>query len=162
MIKSIRQFYHSFSRFIIQIIIFWYMVIKYTLTFTTLWAFSAKDKLMIFFLFFPKKQDLTFHANCLQICIKHHILFPGKNKKNISKCRLLKILPRVLSIKAYETMHDKTHNKTCGTSKDSDQPAHPRSLIRISADSMCLLLPPGCPKRDKQEPLPYRAIYRLI
>ena len=28
-----------------------------------------------------------------------HILFSGKNKKNISKCRLLKILPRVLSVK---------------------------------------------------------------
>ena len=27
------------------------------------------------------------------------ILFSEKNKKNISKCRLLKILPRVLSVK---------------------------------------------------------------
>ena len=27
------------------------------------------------------------------------ILFSGKNKKNISKCRLLIILPRVLSVK---------------------------------------------------------------
>ena len=27
------------------------------------------------------------------------ILFSGKNKKNISKCLLLKILPRVLSVK---------------------------------------------------------------
>ena len=35
------------------------------LTFTTLWAFSADDKLMIFFLFFKKKKDLTFHANCV-------------------------------------------------------------------------------------------------
>ena len=32
------------------------------------------------------------------ICMKCQILFSGKNKKNISKCRLLKILPRVLSI----------------------------------------------------------------
>ena len=31
--------------------------------------------------------------------MKCHILFAEKNKKNISKCRLLKILPRVLSIK---------------------------------------------------------------
>ena len=31
--------------------------------------------------------------------MKCHILFSGKNKKNISKCRLLKILPRVLSVK---------------------------------------------------------------
>ena len=27
-------------------------------------------------------------------------LHSGKNKKNISKCRLLKILPRVLSVKS--------------------------------------------------------------
>ena len=32
--------------------------------------------------------------------MKCQILFSGKNKKNISKCRLLKILPRVLSVKA--------------------------------------------------------------
>ena len=42
------------------------------------------------------------------------------------------------------------------TSEDSDQPAHPRSLIRVLADRMCLLKPPGYPKRDEQEPLPYR------
>ena len=31
--------------------------------------------------------------------MKCQILFSGKNKKNISKCRLLKILPRVLGVK---------------------------------------------------------------
>ena len=31
--------------------------------------------------------------------MKGQILFSGKNKKNILKCRPLKILPRVLSIK---------------------------------------------------------------
>ena len=40
-------------------------------------------------------------------------------------------------------------------SEDSDQPAHPRSLIRVFADRMCLLKPPIYPKRDKREPLPY-------
>ena len=34
--------------------------------------------------------------------MKCHILFSEKNKKNISKCRLLKILPRVLSVKSYQ------------------------------------------------------------
>ena len=33
--------------------------------------------------------------------MKCQILFSEKNKKNISKCRLLKILPRVLSVKPY-------------------------------------------------------------
>ena len=32
--------------------------------------------------------------------MQYHILFSGKNKKNISKCHLLTILPRVQSIKA--------------------------------------------------------------
>ena len=38
--------------------------------------------------------------------MKCQILFSGKNKKNISKCRLLKILPRVLSVKRIQ--HVKT------------------------------------------------------
>ena len=54
-----------------------------------------------------------------------------------------------------EPAHDKTYNKTCATSEDSDQPAHPRSLIRVFADRICLLQPVGYPKRDKGEPLPY-------
>ena len=29
--------------------------------------------------------------------------------------------------------HDKTYNKTHAASEDSDQPAHPRSLIRVFA-----------------------------
>ena len=36
----------------------------------------------------------------------------------------------------------KTYNKNCAASEDSDQPAHPRSLIRVFADGiygMCLL-----------------------
>ena len=35
-------------------------------------------------------------------------------------------------------------------SKDSDQPVHPCSLIRVFADRMCLLQPP-----DEQNPIPY-------
>ena len=62
-------------------------------TFTTLWAISADDKLMTFF-FFPRKQDLTFLSN-------DDMLNPisRENKKKFSKCRLLKTLPRVLSVK---------------------------------------------------------------
>ena len=41
------------------------------------------------------------------------------------------------------------------TSEDSDQPVHPHSLIRDFPDRMRLLQPPGYPKRDKREPLPY-------
>ena len=54
-------------------------------------------------------------------------------------------------IKTWEPAHDKTYNKTCAISEGSDQPAHPRSLIRVFADRMCPLQPPGYPKRDKRK-----------
>ena len=41
--------------------------------------------------------------------MKCHILFSEKNKKNISKCLLLKILPRVLSVKI--VLNLKLHNR---------------------------------------------------
>ena len=34
-------------------------------------------------------------------------------------------------LKKYEAAHDKIYNKTCATSEDSDQSAHPRSLISL-------------------------------
>ena len=37
---------------------------------------------------------------------------------------------------------------------NTNQPAHPHSLIKVFADRMCLLQPMGYPKRDKGEPLP--------
>ena len=43
--------------------------------------------------------------------------------------------------KRTEPANAKTYNKTCATSEDSDQPAHPRSLIRVFADRKCLLQP---------------------
>ena len=49
----------------------------------------------------------------------------------------------------------KNYSMACATSEDSDQPAHPRSLIRVFADHMCFLQPPGYPKRNKRGPLPY-------
>ena len=79
-------------------------------TLTILWANSAIDKVNDIF---PRKQDLTLHANCLHktgfdiasklspletICMQCQILFSGKNKKNISNCRPMKILPRVLRV----------------------------------------------------------------
>ena len=57
------------------------------------------------------------------------------------------------SISVFVLVHDKACNKTCTTSKDSDQPAHPCSLIGVFADRICLLQPPGYPKRDNWEAL---------
>ena len=55
----------------------------------------------------------------------------------------------------YETVQEKSYNKTYVTSKDSYYPAHLCSLIRAFANHMCLLQPSDYPKTDKQEPLPY-------
>ena len=57
-------------------------------------ATSTVDKLMIFSLFFPETRLWYF----MQIVIKSQCLFSWKNKKNISKCRPLKILPSLLSV----------------------------------------------------------------
>ena len=69
------------------------------LTFTTLWDNSADDKLMIFFLFFTRKQNLTVHRKLSEtIYLKCQIPFLGKIRKIVKKCRLLKKkIPRVLS-----------------------------------------------------------------
>ena len=60
------------------------------------------------------------------------------------------------------SQYDKSNNKTCATSEDSDQPAHPRSLIRVFADRMYLLQHPSHPKRDERNPCHTRWMNRLI
>ena len=56
------------------------------------------------FLIFSRKQDLTFHANCLlrrQNAWSVKSCFLGKVRENISKCHLLKFSSRVLSMNFY-------------------------------------------------------------
>ena len=65
-------------------------------------------------------------------------------------------------VNTYEPAHDKTYNKTCATSKYSDQPMHPRSLIRVFADGMCPLQSPSYPKRDEKKTCHTGWMYRLI
>ena len=38
-----------------------------------------------------------------------------------------------IKIITFEPVYDKTYNKTCVTSKDSGQPAHPPSMARVFA-----------------------------
>ena len=76
-----------------------YLIRYKQLNFTTLWANSADDKLIIFFLFLP---EIGFDISCKLspleiICKKCQSLFLGKNKKNISKCYLLTFLHSMLS-----------------------------------------------------------------
>ena len=82
-------------------------IVKCCLTFTTLLANSADDKLVIFFLLFPENRFWHFMqiVSSETICMKYQKLFSWKNKKNISKCCLLKILPRVLSVNYVALLH---------------------------------------------------------
>ena len=70
------------------------------LTFTTLLANPADDKLVIFFFLFQENRIWYY----IQIGDSMHelsnpVFWKRNNKKNISKCFVLKFLPRVQSVK---------------------------------------------------------------
>ena len=71
------------------------------LTFTALWANSADNKLIIFFLIFLENRfDISCKLSPKEtICMKCQSLFSGEIKKNILECDLLKFLPSMLSMK---------------------------------------------------------------
>ena len=104
------------------------LLLLFALDFTTLWAYSTDDKLVICFLIFLRKQEFDISANrhemstncfcfvCVCVCVLFIYFlfffffffllvcvffgfFLWKNKKHILICRLLKILPRVLCVK---------------------------------------------------------------
>ena len=65
------------------------------LTFPMLWANSADDKLIFFFFHFPRKQDLTLHANCFlrrQFAWSVRPYFMGKIRKKNFKMSSAKIV----------------------------------------------------------------------
>ena len=67
----------------------------------SLGRYSRQQTHDTFLIFFSRKFTLTLHANC---CMKCQSLFSEKNgkKKKNSKCRLLKFLPSMLSVKNYK------------------------------------------------------------
>ena len=71
-----------------------------TMIFITLWATSVDDKLMMFFLFFTENGIQHFKQIVSNEDNLHEMsnLISWENKKNISKCCLLKISDRVLSV----------------------------------------------------------------
>ena len=78
--------------------------------------------------------------------------------QSILRCQLKKQFHSFLYelwYEKYETANDKTDTNTCATSKYSDQPAQPRSLIRVFTDRMCLLQHSDYRKNGEREPLPY-------
>ena len=69
-------------------------------TFTTLWANSADNILMTSYFSQKTGFDISSKQSPLEtICMKNQNLFSVKNKKNISKCHLLKFLLRELNVK---------------------------------------------------------------
>ena len=97
--------------------------------------------------------------------MKCQILFSGKNKKNISKYCLLKILPRVLSVKEklnkiFEPVNNKTYNKTCTTREDSDQHAHHADRTLLDACTFYSLH--AIQRGINEDPYHTGWVYRLI
>ena len=72
------------------------------LTFTTLWAFSAENKLMIFFLFFPENRIWHFMQIKETICMKCQILFSGKIRKIFQSVVCLKFYPECLALNSVQ------------------------------------------------------------
>ena len=62
------------------------------------------------------------------------VLIFQSNSETIGRSKALVLI-------LFEPAHDKTYNKTCPTSEDSDHPAHLRSMIRVVADRMCIPQP---------------------
>ena len=82
---------------------------------TTIWAYSADDKKekKKRFCFITKKTGFDISCNGDNLH-EMQILFSWKNEKNISKCSLLKILPRMLSVNLWfaQSAHGTVHGKT--------------------------------------------------
>ena len=79
------------------------------------------------------------------------------NAYNPKHCDETKLRAQHLCDVTYNNLSQRTTKPTIrrATSEDSDQPAYPRSLIRVFADRICLPQPLGYPKRDERESLPY-------
>ena len=80
-----------------------YKIEKTSLTLSTLGKIFSRQHFEIFFLIFPRKQDLTFHANCLQGDNLHEMSDPVyvKNKKNIINLSSAENAQRVVKVKLY-------------------------------------------------------------
>ena len=64
---------------------------------TIIWAINSADDKFVIFFFITKKTGFDISCNGDNFH-ETQILFSWKNEKNISKCRLLKILPKMLSV----------------------------------------------------------------
>ena len=99
------------------------MFYKHTLlVFKCLLIFSEKIRL-----------DISCESSARQmIHMKYQALFSLKNIKQI-KMLSPEVVISTLRVNQIvnEPAHDKTYNKTCVTSKDSDQPVHPHIMARV-------------------------------
>ena len=74
-----------------------FLVVKFSIYLNRrVFIMFSRQQIDVIFLILPRKQDLTFQE------MSNPIFLWGKNKNTISKCPLLKILPRVLRVKHHE------------------------------------------------------------
>ena len=80
---------------------------------------------------FPRKYGSNFNAKGLQFTCNVKPFPVGKIKKKFNTIHLSSAMStglRLIKLSfPFEPAHDKTNNKTCATSEDSDQPAHSRT-----------------------------------
>ena len=103
--------------------------------------------------YYPRMPDYTLYSG-VNVCWSEHSNLPFVCGFMSLDYGLGNITTTTNHIKI-EPAHDKPYNKTCANSEDSDLPTHPCSLIRVFADCLCFLQPPGYSQMDKREPLPY-------
>ena len=111
---------------------------------------KKKKKKSFFFFFFYYQENRVWQSCNGDNLHEMQILFSWKNEKNVSKCRQLKILPRVLGVMvAHWSVHGKTYNKTCTKGRISPHTLslHISSLIWAFANRMYLLQSLGLTKR---------------
>ena len=60
--------------------------------------YRLADDIVKYFSYFSRKQDLTFHANCLQY-MKCHAMFSGLNKYNITIFSSAELAKGVIKVK---------------------------------------------------------------
>ena len=101
--------------------------------------------MMTFFLIFSSKicLDVSCKLSLLAtICMKSRSKFSGKNKKIISKCRLLKLLPSMLSMPR--------HIKTDLIVNMPVRKARPVCLIMVFVVSSAIYIPTKCHRTSRR------------
>ena len=91
---------------------------------------NSADVILIFFSYFSQK--IGFGISCKLFAWSVKAYFSEKKKKKKKKKE-----------RKIASVRQNLYTRICATSEDSDQPAHPRSLIRVFVNRTCLQWHPG-------------------